>query len=139
MQEYKEAWAKAREQIAIARKTVKDVFEKEAVAFVNTLPIESFSWVQYTPYFNDGDACVFGVYTDYPEINGFDEYGLKYDDDGEEIEAEEDDLKTISDYRDTVATFLSQFEEDDYEYMFGDGVRVIVNKSGIEVEDYDHD
>ena len=34
--------------------------------------LESFGWVQYTPYFNDGEACVFGVYLDdyYINING---------------------------------------------------------------------
>src|SRR4051794_30400356 len=24
--------------------------------------VESFGWTQYTPYFNDGDECVFGVH-----------------------------------------------------------------------------
>jgi hypothetical protein len=33
--------------------------------------IESFSWTQYTPYFNDGDECVFSTNFDYSlEING---------------------------------------------------------------------
>lgn len=32
--------------------------------------MESFAWSQYTPYWNDGDVCEFGVYTGDPEING---------------------------------------------------------------------
>lgn len=32
--------------------------------------LKSFSWTQYTPYFNDGDECVFSAHTDYISING---------------------------------------------------------------------
>lgn len=32
--------------------------------------LKSFGWTQYTPYFNDGDTCEFGVHYDYPWING---------------------------------------------------------------------
>jgi hypothetical protein len=32
--------------------------------------LKSFGWRQYTPYFNDGDSCVFRVHFDYPYING---------------------------------------------------------------------
>ena len=32
--------------------------------------LKSFSWTQYTPYFNDGDECVFSANTDYISING---------------------------------------------------------------------
>lgn len=32
--------------------------------------LESIGWVQYTPYFNDGDTCEFSVHTEYPYING---------------------------------------------------------------------
>ena len=34
--------------------------------------IQSFGWSQYTPYFNDGDECVFSSNVDYPFVN--DEY-----------------------------------------------------------------
>lgn len=32
--------------------------------------INSLSWTQYTPYFMDGDECIFGVNLDYVYING---------------------------------------------------------------------
>ncbi len=35
--------------------------------------LKSFGWTQYTPYFNDGDTCEFGVHFDYPYINGANE------------------------------------------------------------------
>ena len=38
-------------------KILSSIFEKSKV-------IESISWTQYTPYFNDGDSCEFRVNTD---------------------------------------------------------------------------
>ena len=35
--------------------------------------LKSFGWTQYTPYFNDGDTCEFGVNIDYPYVNGANE------------------------------------------------------------------
>ena len=35
--------------------------------------LKSFGWTQYTPYFNDGDTCEFGVHIDYPYVNGVNE------------------------------------------------------------------
>ncbi len=37
--------------------------------FKNHPELKSFSWTQYTPYFNDGDECVFSAHTDYISIN----------------------------------------------------------------------
>jgi hypothetical protein len=58
--------------------------------------LKSFGWTQYTPYFNDGDECVFGVHNDEStiDINGSsyddrDRYDLKEDDEGEESEPDE--------------------------------------------------
>ena len=41
----------------------KELFDKSE-------KIESFSWTQYTPFFNDGDTCEFGVHCDDPYVNG---------------------------------------------------------------------
>jgi hypothetical protein len=38
--------------------------------FAEAPTLKSFGWTQYTPYFNDGDTCEFGVHIDYPYING---------------------------------------------------------------------
>lgn len=31
--------------------------------------LDTVSWNQYTPWFNDGEACEFSVYCDYPRLN----------------------------------------------------------------------
>jgi hypothetical protein len=38
--------------------------------------LQSFSWTQYTPYFNDGDECTFSVNVDKLDINGQDIYEI---------------------------------------------------------------
>lgn len=62
--------AKKQELVADLRKDfapmLKPLFEKSKGK------IKSFGWTQYTPYFNDGDSCEFGVNFDYPNINGVD-------------------------------------------------------------------
>lgn len=56
--------------------TAKANFKDCAQEIFNEHPIlKSFSWTQYTPYFNDGDACEFSVHTDYPRIKFYGENG----------------------------------------------------------------
>lgn len=38
----------------------------------NNEKIQAIAWAQYTPYFNDGDECVFGVSEPYLVLSGFD-------------------------------------------------------------------
>src|ERR1044072_5669755 len=44
----------------------QEVFNSGAKAvFADNPIIESFAWTQYTPYFNDGEPCIFSVKRDY--------------------------------------------------------------------------
>lgn len=64
----------SKESSKLISKGFKEIFKK----YPN---LKSFSWNQYTPYFNDGDECVFGAYTDYLTINDSEQeesvYGVK--------------------------------------------------------------
>jgi hypothetical protein len=40
--------------------------------FIQFPRLKSFGFTAYTPYFNDGDECVYTAYVDYPIINGWD-------------------------------------------------------------------
>lgn len=55
-----------KESSKLISKGFKEVFKKHP-------DLKSFSWTQYTPYFNDGDECVFSAHTDYISINGSEE------------------------------------------------------------------
>lgn len=46
--------------------SLKDIFNKNK-------NLVSFAWTQYTPHWNDGDACTFSAHTDYIYLNGSDE------------------------------------------------------------------
>ena len=133
-----ESYKAAVEKIAAAKREAQEIakveFEKEAKSLLDEMNIDSFTWQQYTPYFNDGDACVFGVYADDPKINGMDYYEagdyVAYNDPRyEEMQAP---------YR-RIVKFVNEFSEEDLLFMFGDHVEVTVSRDGIEVDDYDHD
>lgn len=124
-----------------AKVIIRSVFES---VFVEYPDIKAATWVQYTPYFNDGDACTFGV----SEVcflgsDNSEETGVGYD-------AEEYQLNTFSwgnkvapyahlrDIEIALNNFL-QNNEDVLEDMFGDHVSVYVTAKGVEVNEYDHD
>lgn len=128
--------------------------------------IDSIGWTQYTPYFNDGESCVFGVNIDYLTINR--EYDLYETFDYNKLETEEQleasnllskllgnplknlgdkgyHLKSEYDIEDIITLveikeILNNIPKDFYQDLFGDHVRVTINKDGsIDVTEYDHD
>jgi len=48
---------------SLFKQAVKEIFK-------DFKSLESFSWDQYTPHWNDGDECLFGVHLDSLRING---------------------------------------------------------------------
>ena len=121
----------------------KELFEKSD-------KIQSFGWTQYTPFFNDGDSCEFGVHVDDPYINGeyIDEcewYSWKvkyYLKNGEYPELANDssiDMKACELVREFIDT-INSIPEEMLKDLFGDHALITIYKSGeIEVEEYDHD
>jgi hypothetical protein len=128
---------------------IRGMFGEGAKGVFESHPnLVSISWTQYTPYFNDGDACSFSSYHDYPAIT----FKLQ-DEDGEDVEVEFDENSGEEDPDDyeeadairaaaeSAADFLGNFEEDEFEALFGDHVKVTVTPDGKAVtETYrDHD
>ncbi len=116
----------------------KDAFQETILSlFDKHTWVESFSWRQYSPYWNDGDECVFSVhsYNDEILLNGMDLYN--YDEEPEE------ERGTLPENAETVyeefASALQKFEDDDLQTMFGNHAEVTVTRNGINVESYDHD
>jgi hypothetical protein len=93
----------------------KELFEKYP-------KLETISWSQYTPYFNDGEECTFRSNHKYADIEGIDYNDKEY----EIIEKELQD-------------FMGQFDDELLCNLFGDHVQLVVSKEGISVEDYDHE
>ena len=102
---------------------LKEWFEKNPEVY-------GVKWRQYTPYFNDGDACVFrlGSVYSYKTKEAFESGVCPYEcDDAEEVYGKgtlEETLNSI---------------EDILEAAFGDHVKVSATRNEITVEEYSHD
>lgn len=111
--------------------------------------IESIGWRQYTPYFNDGDECIFGVHNDDLTINGIDDYDGEEKDiafikekiwNGDKWIVNTDLDKHEFNILNQVEEVLRSIPDDFYKDLFGDHVKVTVFKDGrIETEEYEHD
>ncbi len=127
----------------------KDIFTKSP-------RLSSFGWSQYTPYFNDGDTCVFSVNIDYLYINGqsvddsewinkknITKYGEWNREKKEYIGREEEDNpnydQELVDIYEEISSFLSNFDNDFYMSKFGDHVEITITSTGIDVFECEHD
>jgi hypothetical protein len=122
--------------------------------------ITSISWTQYTPYFNDGDPCVFSIQEPALELSaafvsanpGLNLIGSSYskkepekDDDTKSLTLDTYDFtkeqgKAYPDMRAAVNAITELFEaEDILLHVFGDHAEIIVTPKEISVEEYEHD
>lgn len=132
------------------KKEGKTLF-KEAAAelFEKHSTLVSFSWTQYTPYWNDGDTCLFSAGIDEIFLKTTNQVPESTEDD--EDHDDEDDIfssYSIDDKKHMtprekagmdVLKFLKNFDDDSLESMFGDHAKVIVTAKGVKVEEYEHD
>lgn len=129
-----------------AAKHVKDaVREAVRAVFAADERVEAVRWRQYTPYFNDGDACVFGLHGVYAQIDGakaldseeddrfFDDYTLKGD--GKYGPS----LPAVGEALGQLEGKLSEWEEM-LATAFGDHAEVVIERDGlVTVDEYHHD
>jgi hypothetical protein len=112
----------------------------------------SFAWHQYTPYFNDGEECVFSVNKDYVRINGDDgdtnysdtkvtDWGAKKDPvTGKYPEIDNPNYNAaIAAAQSDVKEFLANIDDSVLRDMFGDHVEITVTRNETQVEEYEHD
>lgn len=109
--------------------------------------VESVRWEQYTPYFNDGEACEFSVYelrvkfADDDESGDYEDGYLSawemsiWDRESEEIYAKE----RYAGIYELLRGFLTAHFEDVLREHFGDPAQVTATKQGFDREFYDHD
>ena len=103
----------------------KEVFERHP-------NITKLTWTQYTPYFNDGEPCVFSV----NDMTVFDDTVDEDDDEGLYLGWGEGQKR----YPDLLAISRSLEAADDLLLeMFGDHCRVTITPKGIDVEEYEHE
>jgi len=115
-EDFREESAKA---INVILQKGKDLLKKGLNVIFEEYPnIDSISWNQYTPYFNDGDPCEFSVNT----------WDIKF----------ESDTKVPTEIKSKVKKFIDNIGDDALECL-GEG-EIFVNRNGtITVEEYLHD
>lgn len=118
--------------------------EESASVFADFPDVASFSWSQYTPYFNDGDECVFGVNDFYrvTTLSGIDGADTDYQDLYYSTWRSESDptYNAKNALAKRLDNLVGGIDADVMKALFGDHVRVVVNRDGtIETEYYDHD
>jgi Zn-finger protein len=140
IEEVKEAETRLKNKIAEAAKN--DVLKTFFLNAFQNLPakVQKVQWTQYTPHFNDGEPCVFGIHGLYAVIDGVT---------GDSSRHEARDVWDLSCHkhitegeRKVLEEFERQLEEIQtiLNIAFGDGVQVTLDREGnMEVEDYDHD
>lgn len=136
------------EHMKLLRDNAKSVFGDITKDIFNDNPqLNSFSWKQYTPYFNDGDTCVFGVNRDYFKLNNssdnIDEWTLNHENYSKEIDLKDfsfDSIASLKKAYTQIDELLSTFEDDVLCQMFGDHAEITVYRNGvIDVDEYSHD
>lgn len=114
----------------------------------------SFRWKQYTPYFNDGDPCVFGVHGVEARLEGMAEDAGDYGDGYEDVHYGDSITNWQASPRgpakgvdrptwDALNELYSAIESGAFDRalltQFGDHATVTVGRDSAEIEFYEHD
>ena len=121
------------------KKEGKRILGEAFKKFFSELPIvTAIEWTQYTPYFNDGDPCVFSV----------GEFRYRFQDSkGDEGDYEDGFLSTWSTdlkskgIQTEIQNFEKQFagHDDLFLVLFGDHAKVTATSTGFEIDEYSHE
>lgn len=139
-------------------KTKKEFTEKAQNAmriafgefFAANPDIDQIAWTQYTPHFNDGDECIFGVNDMFFTLttDNTDLADLSYEDEDDSCygasfwSADKKEVDLIAEQRQAFAQFkkeINTLPDEIFKNSFGDHVKVIATKNGFDVEEYEHD
>lgn len=144
MKWFEELQAKKAEISKQISKEGKEQLEQVFFNYLNENPkYHGVCWTQYTPYFNDGDECVFSVNNPSFVIEEIPD-GADDLDDGDYYG---DSEKTVSEYTDEHKTAIRKFtsavfagNNDVFHLVFGDHIRVLYTLAhGFEVDEYEHE
>lgn len=126
-----------KEYLDIKSKYSEELSEKYVYLFEEVFQkypeLKSFSFSAYTPYFNDGDECVFRI-NSVSEINGIDIYN--YFDVAGRLFSESSMKKVI----DEIDAINFKLDSSIFQAAFGDHKIVTVARNmTVDIDDYEHD
>lgn len=141
--------AKKAELDALMQQHGKTAVANELAAFFAKYPGLAIRWTQYTPYFNDGDACTFSIHGIY--VYQKPEEGDDADDSGHELgslnfyltrpeylKGNEWITKELADEGKRVSQLLYA-NESALEAAFGDHMEIVATIDGVTADEYSHD
>jgi hypothetical protein len=111
--------------------------------FANHPVVKAVCWEQYTPYFNDGDTCTFGVgefwlkFDDSDDDEAYDSFDSKMHPWGDEPEKFSKEERAA--VKQLNKLYKAVVDEDTFYDVFGDHVRVKADRKGFHVDEYTHD
>lgn len=145
--------AETQEKIKALQEEMQNTMEKEFNNSVKEIfrlvpRLKAFAWTQYSPYFNDGDECVFSV----RQVNAL-SFVPEYANYSYEIEDEDTNDFIIADYdganehsltneeRNAIQEVIDFIEGNDdlMEDLYGNHSAVILTEDGAKVSSYEHD
>ncbi len=126
-----------KEYLDIKSKYSKELSEKYVYLFEEVFQkypeLKSFSFPAYTPYFNDGDECVFNVYN-VDIINGIDIYD--YDELTNGLFSEGAMKNAIEE----IDAINYKLDSSIFQAAFGDHSLITVRRNmTVDIDDYEHD
>jgi len=136
-----ESYDSARKSLEATKAKMKEAasnfFNEQAKSVFAAHPnLEAIRVAAYTPYFNDGDTCEYGINDGYIKFAGWENAG----------EGGFDYIYSRGEYPDGVkeaekaaSELIKSVTEDDFKTLFGDHVQVTITRDGVETEEYKHD
>lgn len=151
----KDALLKKKRELEKQLEEVRDEFRKTsgkflvehyAPLFAEYPEVKGFRWTQYTPYFNDGDACEFSSNQEYgnillviPDGDPDDESDFETFEAADWIKYDSPEYRRIDPINKRFAEHFPDLSDDDMEALFGDHVQVTIYPDRVDVEEYDHE
>ncbi len=137
----------------------EQIMKELFIELFNELPkVQAVRWAQYTPYFNDGDPCIFNVYepefkVDAPEIDSGERYhDDDYDDEDSGYQYGDSDYPWITPWYNGIHenpeweglkifnnALCSNTMERVCLAIFGDHSEVVATRDGFDVTEYYHE
>lgn len=146
-----------KERKALFQESLKETFDE---IFKEHPKLLSIRWQGYTPYFNDGDPCVYTIYDFYAEVEGikswvhdYSKYGGRVDSGSEYNTADEAyknercleecflatwDKECPEEIKEVLSS-LGSLPDDLFLQAFGDHAEITATREGFKVEAYDHE
>lgn len=143
-EKFKELQDRLNQAKAIMVAEAKDLFNNVVKDLFEEFPaMNNFSWTQYTPYFNDGDSCSFGVNSE-ADINGISSGEIHqawlYRDWQKKVTNSPASNPELIPAKEAVQELLEAAPSEMLEFIFGDHMRVTIYRDGtLEAEEYSHE